>query len=98
MTDFIMPSSPADQEKILNAAREICDSRVRQSAEADFQKDVCDRLKEELDIKPADLKGIAAEFYADTASKNVDKFQNYVDAVDVLREIERKKKAQPTIS
>ena len=92
MSEFIMPSTQEDQIKLLNAAKEICDSRIRQAAEADFQKDVCSRIKEELDIAPTDLKGIAGEMFDDKASKNVTKFESYVEAADVLRELERNRK------
>ena len=99
MSEFIMPSTQDGQIKLLNAAKEICDSRIRQAAEADFQKDVCSRIKEELNITPADLKGIAAEMYEDKASKNVSKFEGYVEAADVLRELERnRKKANNSIT
>lgn len=85
MSDFQLPSNPADREKLLSAAKELRDSRYRVLHEQSFQKDVLARIEEEMGVKKSDMRGIADEFTDEKASKSIEKFEVFVDAVKILR-------------
>ncbi len=55
MTDFTIPSSPADQKKLRDMVEEYSKTLLRISSEKALQKDIKDRAKEELAIPPGVL-------------------------------------------
>jgi hypothetical protein len=63
---IIIPSSIEDRKKIKDAVEEMSNSMVRVSAERDFQKDVCDRIKDEVGLAPKYLKKLATVYHKQT--------------------------------
>ena len=47
-------TSPVDVKKVANMIQEMVNSLVREQAEKDFRKDVCQRLKDEYDLSTAE--------------------------------------------
>jgi len=66
MSNIIVPSSPADRQKIKDAVEELSNSLVRMDSERDFQKDVCDRIKDEVGLNPKFLKKLANVYHKQT--------------------------------
>lgn len=91
MTDYneesILPSNPMDRQKILDALKEIRDSRYRVQSEKDFENDVLQRIEDEVGIKKAQMRAFAGEFCDDKASKAIEKNEEVVAVVDILRNL-----------
>lgn len=58
--DFVLPSSPADLEKISSAVQEMVDSLTRQASEKDLFNSIRERLEEEFEM-PKSLSGRLAK-------------------------------------
>ena len=58
-----MLSNPADREKLLNAIKEISNSMTRVDAEKDFQKDVIDKIADELDLEKKHVRKLAGIYH-----------------------------------
>lgn len=73
MTDFTIPSSPADQKKLHDMVEEYSKTLLRMSSEKALQKDIKDRAKEELAIPPGVLSWMAKTHTDNTFDEVVDK-------------------------
>jgi pyruvate/2-oxoglutarate/acetoin dehydrogenase E1 component len=72
----VIPSSPEDKKKIRDAVIEMSDSMLRQESERGFQKDVCERIKDEIGLDAKYLKQLARVYhkqnFVEVQSKNED--------------------------
>ena len=82
MSEIIL--SQPEKVKLDGMVRELVDSLTRSEAEKSFRKDVGDRAKEELGIKPALLNQIAAERFNDSITEKLAKLEEVVDLNDEL--------------
>lgn len=94
MTDFTL--DPASMTKLDNAVTECVNSLMKSEAERCFRKDVLDRMKEELDIKPADFNALVKERFNDSISEKIAKLEVVVELNDALNENRRKQKLKVT--
>lgn len=94
--------SPEVMTKLDNAVNECVTSMMRIEHEKDFQKDVVDRMKEEIDgFKPADFNALVKERLNDKISEKIAKLESVVELNDALIEHRRKMKntvTQPATS
>lgn len=75
---IVVPSSPADKQKIKDAVVEMSNSLLRISAEREHQKDICLRIKDEVGLDPKYLKQMAKVYHK----------QNFVEVVTEQDEFE----------
>lgn len=81
---MIIPSSPADLMKIKKVVEEMVNSKHREQGEKDYQKEASDELGKDLEIKPADIRKLAAiEFKNeyDKLCQAQEEFDEFRDAV-----------------
>lgn len=58
-----MLSNPADREKLLASIKEMSNSMTRVDAEKDFQKDVIDKIADELDLEKKHVRKLAGIYH-----------------------------------
>ena len=89
--------SPEVMTKLDNAVNECVTSMMRIEHEKDFQKDVVDRMKEEIDgFKPADFNALVRERLNEKISEKIAKLESVVELNDAL--IEHRRKTKNTVS
>jgi hypothetical protein len=64
-----VPSSESDKEKIRDAVVEMSNSMLRQEAERDLQKDICNSIKDEVGLEPKYLKKMANIYHKQNFSE-----------------------------
>jgi predicted translin family RNA/ssDNA-binding protein len=77
-----MLSNPKDREALLNGIKEMSNSMTRVDAEKDFQKDVIDKLNDELDLDKKYIRKLAAIYH----KQNYTTVQQEYDEVQALYE------------
>lgn len=80
--EIIIPSSPADQEKIRRVLQTISDSFTRIEAERELIKDEIDALAEDFDIPKKFLSRMARTFHR----QNFDQVSNEQSNFETLYE------------
>lgn len=79
-----LPSSEADKKKIKDAVVEFSNSILRQESERDLQKDICNRIKDEIGLEPKYLKQLAKVYhkqnFSEVRSEN-DEFETLYEEV-----------------
>ena len=63
MSNIIIPSSPEDRKRILNAMKEYSNSLTRIEAERDQMKNIVDDLADEVDISKSVLKKLCTIYH-----------------------------------
>ena len=58
-----MLSNPADREKLFDAIKEMSNSMTRVDAEKDYQKDVIDKITDELDLDKKYIRSLARIYH-----------------------------------
>ena len=58
-----MLSNPADREKLFDAIKEMSNSMTRVDAEKDYQKDVIDKITDELDLEKKYIRSLARIYH-----------------------------------
>lgn len=76
--------------KLDGAVRESMDSLIRAAAEKDLQKDIADRMEEELGIKKADYNALVRERFEDKSSKLLEKHEEIVELNEELKTVKLK--------
>ena len=94
MSEMLEFHSPEQLKKLEGAVKESVESLYRSEAEAAFRKDVAERMKEELNMKPADFNALVAERFAEKSTKKLMKAQEIVDLNEELLNVSRKKEVQ----
>ena len=84
MTDFVIPSNPADQKRIQDAIKEAADSLLRMSAEKELIKDIGKVLKEELGMPPALFNKMSKVYFQQNFGEVVAKEEEFQSAYESL--------------
>jgi hypothetical protein len=82
--DIIVPSSPADREKIRLVIKKVSESKTRAEGEATYQREAIKQLSEDFDIKTKHLNKMAKEHHAnsfDAMVKDSEGFQTLYESV-----------------
>jgi hypothetical protein len=58
-----MITNPEDLKKLFNGVKEISNSMTRTDAEKDYQKDVIDRMADELSVEKKYVRKLAAIYH-----------------------------------
>ncbi len=77
--------NPNQLQQLDKAVRECVDSLTRADGEKQFRKDVSERIKEDMEIKPADFNQLVKERYDQACSNKIEKLQAIVDLSDKLK-------------
>jgi hypothetical protein len=85
MTDFNVPSSPADQTKLNNMVEEAVDSHIRSSAEKNLRSDIATRAKEELALKTSDFNALVNERFEEKSTKAIEKHEAIAELNELLK-------------
>lgn len=59
----------SDKQKTKDAVIELSNSMLRQDAERDLQKDICNRIKDEVGLEPKYLKRMAKVYHKQNFSE-----------------------------
>lgn len=82
---YVLPSNPADVEKIKVAVDQMVDSLVRQAAEKEHFNDIRERLAEEFDM-PKNLSAkLAKAFYLVDFDKTVAQIAEFTEVFEALK-------------
>lgn len=79
-----MLSSPADREKLLSAIKEMSNSMTRVDAEKDFQKDVIDKVNDELGLEKKYVRKLAGIYHRQnftTVQQEQEELQELYEAI-----------------
>lgn len=84
MSDLPSTITDKDRQKIQGALKEMSDSMYRVSAEKDLQKDITQRMLDELNVPKRDFNKLARIFHAsnlvEEAQRN-EEFMEFAEAV-----------------
>jgi hypothetical protein len=70
--------------KLNGMVKEAVDSLIRSEAEKSLRKDIADRVKEELNFKPAMFNAVVMERYNDSITEKLAKLEEIVDFNDQI--------------
>ena len=84
MTDFVMPTSPADIKKVQDAVKESYNSMVRISAEKDLMKDIAAKMKEELGMPPSLFNRMVKTYFKSSFTTETEKAEEFADVYESL--------------
>lgn len=78
--------SLTDEQKqiVRDAIKECIASRVRCEAEKDLQKDIAERMKEKLGLKPALFNALVGEAYENKVSSQIEKLTEAVELSELI--------------
>lgn len=79
-----LPSNPADRQKVQNAIDELVNSKIRMQAERDLTKEICARIKDEIEYEPKKLKKLATIHYKRNLEQVVAEANEVTDDYTVL--------------
>lgn len=75
--------SDTDKEKVKNAVIEFSNSLMRQESERDLQKNICERIKDEVGVEPKYLKQLAKVYH----KQNFTEVKSQTDEFETLYEV-----------
>lgn len=81
--EFVIPSSPEDRKKILDAFKEISAAKARQAAEKDLINEALAKLAEDFSIPKKILRKLANTYHNDS----MDKVKHEADQLETAWEI-----------
>lgn len=84
ITGFVMPSSPADRKKIMDAMDEISASKTRVEAERDFQKGAIQELYDSFKIPKRLLNRFAKSHHKSAFAEELAIDSDFETLVDAL--------------
>jgi hypothetical protein len=61
------------------AIQECVDSNIRIEGEKSFQKDVADRVKDEIGVKPAEFKKLVGEYFDGKVTESIQKAESILE-------------------
>jgi hypothetical protein len=79
-----MLHNPADREKLLNSIKEMSNSMTRVDAEKDYQKDVIDKVNDELGLEKKYVRKLANMYHRQnysTVQTEFDELQELYEAI-----------------
>lgn len=68
---------------------EMVNSKVRQDAEKDLQKEICDRGKDELELPPKVMKALVNERYDNKISNDIEEKTSIVELHEMIEQAAR---------
>lgn len=84
IANIVLPSAPADRQKIKNAIIEGSNSLVRIDAEKDAIKAICDSLKEDYELPPAVVRQMINVYHKQNLAEVAGKAETLVDMYEEL--------------
>lgn len=84
MSNVIIPSSPEDRKKILEAMKEYSNSMTRIEAEKDFQKDVLDKIQEDFELPKKYMRKVASIYHKQNLTEVVGEVSDVEDLYEAL--------------
>lgn len=84
VANIVLPSTPADRQKIKNAIIEGANSLVRIDAEKDAIKAICDSLKEDYELPPAVVRQMINVYHKQNLTEVASKTETLVDMYEEL--------------
>ena len=87
MSNVIVPSSPEDRKKILDALVEISASLTRIEAERDLINEIIKKLSEDFDINKKIIRKIARAYHKQNLTEEQ---QDHEEFVELYEEIVKK--------
>lgn len=82
--EIIIPSSPADQEELFKAIKEISASMTRVDGEKEYQKESYEALEEKFQIKAKYLRRLAADYHKDQFDKKASEHDEYARLYETI--------------
>lgn len=76
--------TPEQRDNLKNAISEAVNSKYREQAEKDLQKEINKRMKDEIGMKPALFNKLAKVAYEDSAKKVNDEITELLDLAEEL--------------
>lgn len=79
-----MLHNPVDREKLLNSIKEMSNSMTRVDAEKDYQKDVIDKVNDELGLEKKYVRKLANMYHRQnysTVQTEFDELQELYEAI-----------------
>ena len=79
-----MLSNPADREKLLASIKEMSNSMTRVDAEKDFQKDIIDKVNDDLGLEKKYVRKLAAIYHRQnftTVQQEQEELQELYEAI-----------------
>ena len=76
--------NPVDKKKMENFVKEISNCMVRMDAERDLIRDILNRCKDELGIKPKILRRIARIYYRNSLNEERDETEELFETYDEI--------------
>jgi hypothetical protein len=74
---IVVPSSPADIQKMFALVRQLSDSKTRAKAEADYQKEAIEAAAKEFGVDAKYIKQMANDYHKDQFDKKANEFDEY---------------------
>lgn len=84
IANIVLPSTPADRQKIKNAIIEGANSLVKIDAEKDAIKAICDSLKEDYELPPAIVKQMIRVYHKQNLAEVAGKAETLVEMYEEL--------------
>ena len=82
MSNVIIPSSPEDRKKVLNALQEFSNSLTRIEAEQSLQKEILARLEDEFELPKKYMRKVARVYH----KQNLNEFKAEATEVEDIYE------------
>lgn len=82
--ETIIPSNPADIEKLKNGIEEIVNSMARAESEKEYQKESIDELSEKYQIEKKLIRQMASDLFKDTFDKKSNEFEVYTTLYETI--------------
>lgn len=79
MTETVIPTSPADIQKIQNAVIEASNSKLRIEAERDLIKDIAQRIQDEVGIAKRDFNKMVKVYFKNEFKKVQEDLNEFAD-------------------
>lgn len=84
MSDYIIPSSIADRQKVKEAVVQISNSMERKKSEADFITETKKRIEKEIGIPRKQLQQMAKDYNKQEFDKRVHENEEYKDLYETI--------------
>ena len=76
--------NPVEKKKVEGFVKEISNCMVRMDAERDLVKDILNRAKDEIGVKPKILRRIARIYYRNSLNEERDETEELFDTYDEI--------------
>jgi hypothetical protein len=83
-SDIIVPSSPEDLKDIFAVMKDISNSKTREQAEKDYQKETFKALQEKYGIKAKHFRRMAKDYHKDQFDRQKAESEAYADLYEAV--------------